>query len=115
MDTLRESPEQPAPRRRGLIPIDRRQFGKVAAALGFHAAFGGWYTTLRDGEVPTLERVVARALAIGKAEAAKPAKYKLRCGTSVSKKTEEVMKFGRSEEHTSELQSRGHLVCRLLL
>src|SRR5439155_13241185 len=23
--------------------------------------------------------------------------------------------FGRSEEHTSELQSRGHLVCRLLL
>src|SRR5690625_5456072 len=29
----------------------------------------------------------------------------------------ERMKFGlnRSEEHTSELQSRGHLVCRLLL
>src|SRR5690625_2173761 len=26
-----------------------------------------------------------------------------------------VMGFGRSEEHTSELQSRGHLVCRLLL
>src|SRR5437870_642432 len=24
-------------------------------------------------------------------------------------------RFGRSEEHTSELQSRGHLVCRLLL
>src|SRR5439155_26798361 len=24
-------------------------------------------------------------------------------------------KHGRSEEHTSELQSRGHLVCRLLL
>src|SRR5437870_8921164 len=24
-------------------------------------------------------------------------------------------KSGRSEEHTSELQSRGHLVCRLLL
>src|SRR5690625_5420361 len=23
--------------------------------------------------------------------------------------------YGRSEEHTSELQSRGHLVCRLLL
>ncbi len=94
MDTLRESPEQATPRRRGLIPIDRRQFGKAAAALGFHAAFGGWYTTLRDGEVPTLERVVAKALAIGKAEAAKLAKYKLRCGTSVSKKTEEVMKFG---------------------
>src|SRR5437660_9750570 len=26
-----------------------------------------------------------------------------------------VGKAGRSEEHTSELQSRGHLVCRLLL
>src|SRR5215510_15264145 len=26
-----------------------------------------------------------------------------------------VWKQGRSEEHTSELQSRGHLVCRLLL
>src|SRR5690625_440121 len=26
-----------------------------------------------------------------------------------------VVKAGRSEEHTSELQSRGHLVCRLLL
>src|SRR5437870_11479608 len=26
-----------------------------------------------------------------------------------------IEKFSRSEEHTSELQSRGHLVCRLLL
>src|SRR5690625_6148070 len=26
-----------------------------------------------------------------------------------------VIAHGRSEEHTSELQSRGHLVCRLLL
>src|SRR5439155_26786032 len=26
-----------------------------------------------------------------------------------------IMHFARSEEHTSELQSRGHLVCRLLL
>src|SRR5690625_5918792 len=26
-----------------------------------------------------------------------------------------VLLLGRSEEHTSELQSRGHLVCRLLL
>src|SRR5690625_1421237 len=27
----------------------------------------------------------------------------------------EINKLARSEEHTSELQSRGHLVCRLLL
>src|SRR5690625_7082075 len=26
-----------------------------------------------------------------------------------------ILLIGRSEEHTSELQSRGHLVCRLLL
>src|SRR5690625_6237270 len=30
-------------------------------------------------------------------------------------KKEEKEEFLRSEEHTSELQSRGHLVCRLLL
>src|SRR5439155_3571081 len=29
--------------------------------------------------------------------------------------TTREMKYKRSEEHTSELQSRGHLVCRLLL
>src|SRR5690625_6538817 len=29
--------------------------------------------------------------------------------------TSVTMDLGRSEEHTSELQSRGHLVCRLLL
>src|SRR5690625_6618072 len=28
---------------------------------------------------------------------------------------DEIKEFFRSEEHTSELQSRGHLVCRLLL
>src|SRR5690625_6453122 len=29
--------------------------------------------------------------------------------------TDEILQDYRSEEHTSELQSRGHLVCRLLL
>src|SRR5690625_6775434 len=29
--------------------------------------------------------------------------------------TDQRLRFPRSEEHTSELQSRGHLVCRLLL
>src|SRR5690625_6985620 len=33
----------------------------------------------------------------------------------VAKKTDDVAGDGRSEEHTSELQSRGQLVCRLLL
>src|SRR5690625_4676777 len=36
--------------------------------------------------------------------------------TRIPKVQETVQNFfGRSEEHTSELQSRGHLVCRLLL
>src|SRR5437870_12815668 len=37
-----------------------------------------------------------------------------RVDASVSNHARRV-KFWRSEEHTSELQSRGHLVCRLLL
>ena len=31
-------PESAEARRRGLVPIDRRLFGKVVAAFGFHAA-----------------------------------------------------------------------------
>src|SRR5690625_6132951 len=33
----------------------------------------------------------------------------------LSCRDDDVFRKGRSEEHTSELQSRGHLVCRLLL
>src|SRR5690625_5433345 len=33
----------------------------------------------------------------------------------LSKNLQEIILEQRSEEHTSELQSRGHLVCRLLL
>ncbi len=90
--------ERLAPRDcKGLIPIDRRQFGKVAAAVGLHAAFGGWYTTVRDGEVATLERIVSKALAVQKAEAAKPAKHKLRHAFTYSKRTDEIQKQGQWE------------------
>src|SRR5690625_6071943 len=37
------------------------------------------------------------------------------CGPSLSATGVLVRSNARSEEHTSELQSRGHLVCRLLL
>src|SRR2546422_7491032 len=51
---------------------------------------------------------------------ARPAISRGRCcrwteGCSVSHRTEEILTLIRSEEHTSELQSRLHLVCRLLL
>src|SRR5690625_6287372 len=36
-------------------------------------------------------------------------------GTKAVLEPGELLLPGRSEEHTSELQSRGHLVCRLLL
>src|SRR5690625_5698564 len=38
-----------------------------------------------------------------------------RCAVSRSRWTDLKSRSPRSEEHTSELQSRGHLVCRLLL
>src|SRR2546429_5085082 len=36
-------------------------------------------------------------------------------GGNVLRELREIMAYRRSEEHTSELQSRLHLVCRLLL
>src|SRR5439155_19364916 len=36
-------------------------------------------------------------------------------GWPVARRSGMRLDFARSEEHTSELQSRGHLVCRLLL
>src|SRR5690625_6845547 len=47
---------------------------------------------------------------LGKRSSAKVLAAKM-SGTSISASTSPL----RSEEHTSELQSRGHLVCRLLL
>src|SRR5690625_6623268 len=37
------------------------------------------------------------------------------CQVDVGSETLQIICGARSEEHTSELQSRGHLVCRLLL
>src|SRR5690625_6896491 len=39
----------------------------------------------------------------------------LNVGTALTVGFEQLLLQQRSEEHTSELQSRGHLVCRLLL
>src|SRR5690625_7017969 len=58
-------------------------------------------------EVP-MEYLLGRALAKDVVDE-KTGELLLECNTEI---TLEVL---RSEEHTSELQSRGHLVCRLLL
>src|SRR2546422_8338510 len=44
-----------------------------------------------------------------------PARFNAANEVAVQLFLEERITFGRSEEHTSELQSRLHLVCRLLL
>src|SRR5690625_5766543 len=70
-------------------------------------------TSLRDGQVALNEGVIE--LADG-TEELKAGSDKLLTGQSLYVDNLEQFngKF-RSEEHTSELQSRGHLVCRLLL
>src|SRR5690625_5800974 len=48
---------------------------------------------------------------------AEPTTFGLKCALWYAELKRNVARFrqARSEEHTSELQSRGHLVCRLLL
>src|SRR5207253_9616223 len=62
--------------------------------------------TLRVGEHVAVEHRLARAAVAREGDAGPGIVFTRDCSTG-----EAV----RSEEHTSELQSRGHLVCRLLL
>src|SRR5690625_6567069 len=71
------------------------------------------YTTLfRSPEVAAMRRTASSARSVTRLCRDSPLpSYTFTCchGTPSPVRTE------RSEEHTSELQSRGHLVCRLLL
>src|SRR2546429_5410080 len=65
------------------------------------------YTTLfRSGQVPVAEHVVELLQVVQRGA---------RGGQHVAAVVAEGVLLERSEEHTSELQSRLHLVCRLLL
>src|SRR5690625_5544015 len=74
-----------------------------------------------DHELTILDAKVAQLLDESETEKLQPLKASLK---SINEKLwdiedrirdcERESDFGRSEEHTSELQSRGHLVCRLL-
>src|SRR5690625_6857128 len=71
-----------------------------------------------DGQ-PVMEKLAARELESGNLQLVRsPAFVKgVASGDWLKRdpETKEVTLVQRSEEHTSELQSRGHLVCRLLL
>src|SRR3712207_8601173 len=84
------------------------------------------YTTLfRSGEVRTVAPPgddIPRVLARGRREQDEPGSVRLaaeQCQTVPRVLARAVQQYhqggGRSEEHTSELQSRQYLVCRLLL
>src|SRR5439155_2614315 len=64
--------------------------------------------TMRPGAVP-------RSGAIVRAPSGTSACRRLLDGIGLEEKARNFARSMRSEEHTSELQSRGHLVCRLLL
>src|SRR5437660_7204260 len=65
------------------------------------------YTTLFRSEAEHAEAATSRHLVTGDVAARVP--------HSGMRQRHQLPDGGRSEEHTSELQSRGHLVCRLLL
>src|SRR5439155_3207175 len=92
-----------APNERRLVLIARPRAGRRHASLRVREP-------LRFGRslpvvAPVLLAVAVRVPPAGRVAAA-------RRGGSVRRRDIEAL---RSEEHTSELQSRGHLVCRLLL
>src|SRR3712207_7082488 len=74
------------------------------------------YTTLFRSEaarrLDRLDAAVVRAV-LAPAQRQRAAGPQVDLGTGVAEPAAEVL--GRSEEHTSELQSRQYLVCRLLL
>src|SRR5690625_7064364 len=74
-----------------------------------------------DGLGATVSRGMLRAVGMGDDDWVKPQigiasswNEITPCNLSLDRLAQSA-KEGRSEEHTSELQSRGHLVCRLLL
>src|SRR3712207_7790815 len=68
------------------------------------------YTTLFRSELGVAAAVKEKVLRAGGAEGVLP-----KGGAEVGRAEVDVDDDGRSEEHTSELQSRQYLVCRLLL
>src|SRR5690625_6662202 len=79
-----------------MIPMHRHDDVEVNVVLHgqLHYLFGGQPLTVREGEIAVFWAAQPHGL--------------------IDSRTGDMC-WLRSEEHTSELQSRGHLVCRLLL
>src|SRR5437870_10065931 len=78
------------------------------------AVYPGMFDPLHNGHVDVIQRSLAIFDEVIVAVVANPSKQPL---FTVEERLEMIDEAttNRSEEHTSELQSRGHLVCRLLL
>src|SRR5690554_7078384 len=76
--------------------------------------YGGYLRRIRIKQV-----LISQKLTFGISPVVTPAPVTVKCVSSGSRVHQPVVKSlviaFRSEEHTSELQSRPHLVCRLLL
>src|SRR6266508_6638778 len=72
-------------------------------------------TTLHDAHAPAAHRVGRLLSKLGERAASDLGTRCPRRGRLQPAALGPGVAVGRSEEHTSELQSRGHLVCRLLL
>src|SRR5690625_5758722 len=98
--------------------------GVLTAALGFSLIGGGTYAYFSD-QVETNNTFAAGTLDLSVNPETIVNIDNLKPGDEISREfnvtnngtldIEKVLLETRSEEHTSELQSRGHLVCRLLL
>src|SRR2546429_5169724 len=96
--------------------------GTMGNGIAHVFAQHGWDTTLIDVAPGLLERVLAvirtnleRQVKKGSVTAEQRDAALARIRTSMSLDSVADAQLGRSEEHTSELQSRLHLLCRLLL
>src|SRR5207253_4748762 len=85
----------------------RSDEARILAALAEGKRFASVDVVAKHVGRSTTRTVLANASSVGAAANITPAR-------NVPTYLTRLHGFGRSEEHTSELQSRGHLVCRLL-
>src|SRR5216683_4319341 len=90
-----------------------RKAGRRKAAAALAPWFHPFHLEYHAGRLPSGERIAVR---LGAGAGLAPSRRSgPGGGTRAREETAQLSAGGRSEEHTSELQSRSDLVCRLLL